>query len=76
MNERLSPHPVPLPLGEGTLSHAPCVVFEAVLLTQRTFSQGEKDRMRGDTDVMLAPMLLRGAGAAAKLNPAIFGRSD
>ena len=38
-----------LPLGEGTLSHAPCVVFEAVQLTQRPFSQGEKDRMRGES---------------------------
>jgi len=28
----LSPHPVLLPLGEGTLPGAPCAVFEAVRL--------------------------------------------
>ena len=33
-----------LPLGEGTLLLAPSTSFEAVRLTQRPFSPGEKDR--------------------------------
>jgi hypothetical protein len=42
-----TPHPVPLPLGEGTLPHAPCVVFEAVRLPQRPLSQGERGQGEG-----------------------------
>ncbi len=38
-----APHPVPLPLGEGTVLHALSALF------RRPFSHGEKDRMRGVT---------------------------
>jgi hypothetical protein len=31
MIERISPHPVPLPLGEGTVSHAPSVIQASLL---------------------------------------------
>ena len=64
-NERHSPHPVPLPLGEGTPLHASCVVYEAVRLTQRPFSQGEKDRMRGEP-LGLARHLVRLRGATPR----------
>ena len=39
MIEGISPHPVPLPMGEGTVLQPLC---------RRPFSHGEKDRMRGD----------------------------
>jgi hypothetical protein len=38
---RISPHPVPLPMGEGTLFHPPCAI-------QASFSLWEKDRVRGN----------------------------
>ena len=31
MIERISPHPVPLPLGEGTLLHPPCAIQGSLL---------------------------------------------
>jgi hypothetical protein len=45
--ERITPHPVPLPMGEGTLLHARG-------LFKRAFSLWEKDRMRGNAAGPLA----------------------
>ncbi len=47
MKEGITPHSVPLPLGEGTL-------LDARRLFMRPFSHGETDRMRGDSAVKLA----------------------
>jgi cobyrinic acid a,c-diamide synthase len=47
MNEGLAPHPSPLPMGEGVRSQP---------LRGRSLSHGERDRVRGDAAVMLAPM--------------------
>jgi hypothetical protein len=60
MNERLSPHPVLLPLGEGTLRQLYSFENYARSVRQRPLSQGERDRVRGDTAVMLAPMRVCG----------------
>ena len=43
MNGGHLPHPVPLPMGEGTLQNSRCGQFRG------SFSHGEKDRMRGVT---------------------------
>ena len=40
----ISPHPVPLPMGEGTLELSPRIILGS-------FSHGEKDRMRGGSVV-------------------------
>ncbi len=51
MNEGIAPHPVPLPMGEGTPSQR---------LRPDSLSHGERDRVRGDSPVMEATIRLRG----------------
>ena len=44
-----TPHPVPLPLGEGTLRRPYTFENYARRVRQRSLSQGERDRVRGDS---------------------------
>jgi hypothetical protein len=59
MNGGITPHPVPLPLGEGTPSQR---------AQPDSLSQGERAGVRGDAPVMLAPTpLLPGSRASTAL---------
>ena len=49
MIEGHNPSPRPSPPGRRPPLHAPCLVFEAVRLPHRPLSQGERDRVRGDS---------------------------
>ena len=49
MNEGTPPHPVPLPLGEGTVLQSLRIVNEAVRQPQRSLFQGRRDRVRGES---------------------------
>ena len=58
LNKRPTPHPVPLPMGEGTVLHAPSPIQASLPTGTRTagpLSQGERDRVRGATSVGNSP---------------------